>query len=207
MISDKAKAAILDKCCQKVDCLARGEVIDLEGAPDLPQSTSPDCPYRGPFGCRCEPGECKYRPALSQSSPETETDTDQALVRLVDRFAKRLLAKLRLAHANGRRGWEKDDWEKDCQQGLLRHLEKGDPRDVAAYCAFMDHHGWITVAPPRGHAQRPPLPQIVQRALDVWSSDQYRSVMLPGLGARTCGKLAEALAAVLSDTSTDRTSK
>jgi hypothetical protein len=41
MISDKAKAAILDKCCQKVDCLARGEVIDLEGAPDLPQRSSP----------------------------------------------------------------------------------------------------------------------------------------------------------------------
>jgi hypothetical protein len=41
MISDKAKAAILDKCCQKVDCLARGEVIDLEGAADLHQSTSP----------------------------------------------------------------------------------------------------------------------------------------------------------------------
>jgi hypothetical protein len=41
MISDKAKAAILDECCQKVDCLARGKVIDLEGAPDLHQSTSP----------------------------------------------------------------------------------------------------------------------------------------------------------------------
>jgi hypothetical protein len=42
MISDKTKAAILDKCCKKVDCLARGEVIDLEGAPDLPQSTGSD---------------------------------------------------------------------------------------------------------------------------------------------------------------------
>jgi hypothetical protein len=41
MISDKAKAAILDKCCQKVDCLARGEVIDLEGALDASQ-TSPE---------------------------------------------------------------------------------------------------------------------------------------------------------------------
>ena len=93
---------------------------------------------------------------MSRSSPETETDTDQALVLLVDRFAKRLLAKLRLAHANGRHGWEKDDWEVHCQQGLLRHLEKGDPRDVAAYCAFMDHHGWVTVAPqPAGHAQTP----------------------------------------------------
>jgi hypothetical protein len=55
MISDKTKAAILDKCCQKVDCLARGEVIDAEGAPDLHQ-TSPEsgseyealpCPFCG----------------------------------------------------------------------------------------------------------------------------------------------------------------
>jgi len=81
--------------------------------------------------------------ALARCSP----DSDQALVVLVDRFAKRLLAKLRLAHANGRSGWEKDDWEQQCQDGLLRHLEKGDPRDVAAYCAFMDHHGWITRSP------------------------------------------------------------
>jgi hypothetical protein len=58
MISDKAKAAILDRCCQKVDCLARGEVIDLEGALDA-----------------------------SQTSPETETvtgswSTDQELIAL-----------------------------------------------------------------------------------------------------------------------------
>jgi hypothetical protein len=42
MNNDKAKAAILDKCCQKVDCLARGEVIDLEGVPDLHQRSSPE---------------------------------------------------------------------------------------------------------------------------------------------------------------------
>jgi len=72
---------------------------------------------------------------------------DDPLDNLVARFAKRLLAKLKLARANGRSGWERDDWEAQCQEGLLRHLEKGDPRDVAAYCAFMDHHGWVTKAP------------------------------------------------------------
>jgi Lar family restriction alleviation protein len=48
-------------------------LIRREIAPYLPQNTSAVCPYRGPFGCRCEPGECKYRPALSQSSPATAT--------------------------------------------------------------------------------------------------------------------------------------
>lgn len=66
---------------------------------------------------------------------------------LVARFSKALLAKLKLAQANGRSGWEHDDWERQCQEGLLRHVAKGDPRDVAAYCAFMWHHGWITAAP------------------------------------------------------------
>ncbi|HDZ1349687.1 TPA: DUF551 domain-containing protein [Klebsiella pneumoniae] len=38
----------------------------------------------------------------------------------------------------------KDDWYDDCLQSLWEHIEKGDPRDVAAYCAFMWYHGWVT---------------------------------------------------------------
>jgi hypothetical protein len=81
-----------------------------------------------------------------QQSSAVTADTDP-LADLVARFSRALLAKLRLAQANGRSGWERDDWEAACQKGLLRHIEKGDPRDVAAYCAFMWHHGWITSAP------------------------------------------------------------
>jgi hypothetical protein len=81
-----------------------------------------------------------YEPA---SAPAQCAPTDP-LTDLVERFSKALLAKLRLAEANGRSGWDRDDWEKQCQEGLLRHVDKGDPRDVAAYCAFMWHHGWIT---------------------------------------------------------------
>jgi len=66
---------------------------------------------------------------------------------LVERFSKALLAKLRTSRAKGRAGWDCDDWESECQQGLIAHLGKGDPIDVAAYCAFMWHHGWITVGP------------------------------------------------------------
>jgi hypothetical protein len=87
------------------------------------------------------------RDALASLPPSPEDRTDDPLDMLVAKFAKRLLAKLKLARANGRSGWERDDWEADCQRGLLRHLEKGDPRDVAAYCAFMDYHGWITKSP------------------------------------------------------------
>jgi len=40
--------------------------------------------------------------------------------------------------------WLTDDWEAECRQKLIAHIEKGDPLDVAAYCAFMWGRGWST---------------------------------------------------------------
>jgi hypothetical protein len=37
-------------------------------------------------------------------------------------------------------GWSKPDWMDECRQKLIDHVEKGDPRDVAAYCAFLWYH-------------------------------------------------------------------
>lgn len=67
---------------------------------------------------------------------------------LVDRFAAALKAKLNAAEKKygWNDGWLSDDWEDVCQMRLADHIEKGDPRDVAAYCAFMWHHGWKTKA-------------------------------------------------------------
>jgi hypothetical protein len=67
-------------------------------------------------------------------------ETDQ----LVDRFADALKAKLRAA---GEKygfddAWKADDWRDKLIEDLLRHIQKGDPRDVAAYCAFAWHHDW-----------------------------------------------------------------
>lgn len=65
---------------------------------------------------------------------------------LVLRFASALADKLYKAEQKYGRStdWMKDDWYDDCLQSLLEHIEKGDPRDVAAYCAFMWYHGWVT---------------------------------------------------------------
>lgn len=65
---------------------------------------------------------------------------------LVDRFAHALSLKLlRAQHKNGRADdWISPEWEQECRTELMRHIEKGDPLDVAAYCAFMFHHGWST---------------------------------------------------------------
>ncbi len=63
---------------------------------------------------------------------------------LVDRFAVALKARLRAA---GEKygfddAWKADDWRNKLIEDLLRHIQKGDPRDVAAYCAFAWHHDW-----------------------------------------------------------------
>jgi hypothetical protein len=63
---------------------------------------------------------------------------------LVARFSAALLEKLRSADTKGRHGWAEDDWREACQRGLTNRVAKGDPRDVAAYCAFLWHHGWPT---------------------------------------------------------------
>lgn len=41
-------------------------------------------------------------------------------------------------------GWKESDWQEKCLADFHHHISKGDPRDVAAYCAFMWHHEWST---------------------------------------------------------------
>lgn len=44
--------------------------------------------------------------------------------------------------------WKQDGWPSQCQAHFHQHIAKGDPRDVAAYCAFMWYHGWKTEPAP-----------------------------------------------------------
>lgn len=69
-----------------------------------------------------------------------------ATIDLVQRFATALADKLRKAELkyNYADGWSDPEWEDRCKQQLIDHVIKGDPRDVAAFCAFMWHHGWRT---------------------------------------------------------------
>jgi len=67
-------------------------------------------------------------------------------VELVLRFAEAMAEKLRKAEVDHDYSieWKHTDWQFACRQALLDHLEKGDPLDVANYCAFMWHHHWRT---------------------------------------------------------------
>lgn len=65
---------------------------------------------------------------------------------LVARFAEALGEKLHKAEEKYgySDGWMQNNWRDECAEKLVEHVEKGDPRDVAAYCAFMWHHQWRT---------------------------------------------------------------
>lgn len=53
-------------------------------------------------------------------------------------------------------GWRSPDWMDECRTKLMDHIRKGDPRDVAAYCAFLWYHGESTasIADPASQAIR-----------------------------------------------------
>ncbi len=71
-------------------------------------------------------------------------------VNLVRRFAVALAKKLRAAQDkyDVSDNWRRDDWEDECRADLYEHLAKGDPLDVAAYCAFMWQRKWVTFPSP-----------------------------------------------------------
>ncbi|MDF2040858.1 MULTISPECIES: hypothetical protein [unclassified Pantoea] len=65
---------------------------------------------------------------------------------LVITFAKALAEKL---HNSEQKygwsdAWKSADWQEKCLDDFHHHISKGDPRDVAAYCAFMWYHDWPT---------------------------------------------------------------
>lgn len=67
---------------------------------------------------------------------------------LVAAFAEAMADKLRRAELKHdfTDGWSEPDWQGMCREEMIAHLLKGDPVDVANYCAFMWFHGWRTGA-------------------------------------------------------------
>ncbi len=73
---------------------------------------------------------------------ELNKDTNE----LINDFSTALKAKLLIAQEKYgfTNNWLNGDWETDCQAQLMEHIYKGDPLDVAAYCAFKWFHNWET---------------------------------------------------------------
>jgi hypothetical protein len=112
----------------------------------------------------------KINEALTIPAQSTLSDPLEDLVR---HFSAALLEKLKVArekYGYADEGWQHSDWRAHCRSQLLHHLEKGDPRDVAAYCAFMWHHGWRTASSAHAHT----------------CSSQYRMRELPDPDCLAC---------------------
>lgn len=69
--------------------------------------------------------------------------TQKLLVEFSEALGEKLLAsQLKYGHTDD---WSNSEWMDVCRTQLKEHLEKGDPRDVAAYAAFLWYHGEPTV--------------------------------------------------------------
>lgn len=91
---------------------------------------------------------------------------------LVLRFSDALRQKLAAAEKKYgySDGWMDPSWMDKCRAELLEHVAKGDPRDVAAYCAFLWHHGERTSSA-ANHATSPAAEAVLEAARE-WSSER-----------------------------------
>ena len=97
---------------------------------------------------------------------------------LVADFAKALAEKLYAAEKKYgySDGWLSPDWEQECRSHFLAHIGKGDPRDVAAYCAFMWKHGWPTIAEPFEPHLAPGIRDDVRKLKNAGGSDDAGNI-------------------------------
>lgn len=87
------------------------------------------------------------------SRPEMHPATADLVMRFGDALRDKLAAaEKKYGYSDG---WLSSDWMDECRTQLLEHVAKGDPRDVAAYCAFLWHHGESTAAPRAALASQP----------------------------------------------------
>lgn len=114
--------------------------------------------------------------ALSAQQRQGEpVDLHPATTALVARFSRSLAEKL---SASERKygwsdDWTKDDWQDECQSALIKHVAKGDPLDVAAFAAFMWHHGWPTAPQPdRDGVLRGAIKRAMQMLQDMGETEE-----------------------------------
>lgn len=87
--------------------------------------------------------------AMQERYVQMPAELSEATKDLVAHFAEAMAAKLRAAEQKYgySTGWKDGDWMEECREKLKHHIRKGDPRDVAAYCAFLWFHGAPTYEP------------------------------------------------------------
>jgi len=83
---------------------------------------------------------------LTSGSDDLNPHTKNLVVRFARAMAKKLLAaEVKYGYTDG---WRTEDWMDECRAQLRKHIDKGDPVDVANYCAFLWYHKESTASPP-----------------------------------------------------------
>lgn len=94
---------------------------------------------------------------LESRSIDVPARLNPATKRLLLWFAEALGKKLRRNEVKYgySDGWLTADWQELCLKEFHQHIAKGDPIDVAIYCAFMWYRGWNTrqAAAPEGFSE------------------------------------------------------
>ena len=83
--------------------------------------------------------------------PQDIIDKGNVLKAAMEIFKETLLAKAKQSELKYgyKDNWLDPTWEAECRKQLMHHIEKGDPRDVAIYAAFMWFHDWSTTPTPK----------------------------------------------------------
>lgn len=93
----------------------------------------------------------EIRPVATGLAAPAITHTDDAAV---DALAALMKAKLAKQRAKGYGGWDSDECTREYLSNLLReHADKGDPVDVANFCAFLSARGESIGVPTRESAE------------------------------------------------------
>jgi hypothetical protein len=71
-----------------------------------------------------------------------ESETAQLVIDFASAMAEKLFAAQQKYGYDI--GWKENDWLDECRKKLKEHTLKGDPRDVANYCAFLWYHHQLT---------------------------------------------------------------
>lgn len=119
-----------------VELEAQLEAIGAGGVEPLHQISEP-AGYTVPPGYRLQPLSEFDAMCAAQSAREQHPDDDA-----VDALAKLMKAKLAKQRAKGYGGWDTPECTQQRLSDMLRaHVDKGDPVDVANFCAFLAARG------------------------------------------------------------------
>lgn len=85
---------------------------------------------------------------LPQNPQSCQTDVSGSLHPDSEKLLQQCFLQLRekMIRNEQKYGWTNEwltsDWEDECRNEMKRHIEKGDPKDVAIYAMFMMFRGW-----------------------------------------------------------------